>query len=38
MTQIMQDKNKGNYKNLKEICNDREREAWRATTNKSTDF
>jgi len=35
-TQIMQDMNKENYKDLKELCDDRE--AWRAATNKSTDF
>ncbi|CAI6343800.1 unnamed protein product [Macrosiphum euphorbiae] len=36
MTQIMQDTNKGSYKDLKELCYDRE--AWRAATNKSTDL
>ncbi|KAF0724219.1 LINE-1 reverse transcriptase [Aphis craccivora] len=36
MTQIMQDTNKGSYKELKELCYDRE--AWRAATNKSTDL
>lgn len=35
MTQIMQDTNKRNYKNLKELCYDRE--ARKAATNKSTD-
>jgi hypothetical protein len=32
----MQDTNKGSYKDLKELCYDRE--AWRAATNKSTDL
>lgn len=37
MTQIIQDSNKGYYKDLKELCHDRE--TWRTTaTNKSTDF
>jgi hypothetical protein len=36
MTQIMQDTNKGNYKDLKELLYDRE--AWRAATNKSMDL
>jgi len=36
MTQIMQDKNKGNYKDLKELYYDRE--AWRDATNKSMDL
>ncbi|KAF0761346.1 LINE-1 reverse transcriptase [Aphis craccivora] len=32
----MQDTNKGSYKDLKELCHDRE--ACRAATNKSTDY
>jgi len=36
MTQIMQDTNKVNYKELKELSYDRE--AWRAATNKSADL
>jgi hypothetical protein len=36
MTQIMQDTNKGSYRDLKEFCYDRE--AWRAATNKFTDL
>jgi hypothetical protein len=36
MTQLMQDTNKGNYKDLKELSYDRE--SRRAATNKSTDL
>jgi hypothetical protein len=36
MTQIKQNTNKGNYKDLKELCYDRE--IWRVAKNKCTDL